>query len=48
MIADLSDGRAEHARLDLARYPEIVEAVRSRRTLAMPDTARGRRRATPS
>ena len=37
VIADLSDGRSEHARLDLARYPEILEAVRSRRTLAMPD-----------
>jgi GGDEF domain-containing protein len=38
VIADISDGRSEHARLDLARYPEIAEAVRSRRTLAMPDT----------
>jgi GGDEF domain-containing protein len=41
VIADISDGRSEHARLDLARYPEIVEAVRSRRTLAMPDTHAG-------
>jgi two-component system cell cycle response regulator len=37
VIADLSGGRSEHARLDLARYPEIAEAVRGRRTLAMPD-----------
>jgi GGDEF domain-containing protein len=41
VIADISDGRSEHARLDLARYPEILEAVRSRRTLAMPDTHAG-------
>ena len=41
VIADLSDGRSEHARLDLARYPEIAEAVRSRRTLAMPDMHAG-------
>ena len=37
VIADLSDGRPEHVRLDLARYPEIVEAIRGRRTLTMPD-----------
>jgi two-component system, cell cycle response regulator len=37
VIADFSDGRSEHARLDLARYPEIVQAVRGRRTIAMPD-----------
>jgi GGDEF domain-containing protein len=37
VIADFSDGRPEHARLDLARYPEIVEAIRGRRTLTMPD-----------
>ena len=41
VIAEFSDGRPEHARLDLARYPEIVEAVRSRRTLALPDTHAG-------
>jgi GGDEF domain-containing protein len=41
VIADLSDGRSEHARLDLARYPEIAEAVRSRRTLAMADMHAG-------
>ena len=41
VIADLSDGRSGHARLDLARYPEILEAVRSRRTLAMPDMHAG-------
>ena len=41
VIADFSDGRSEHARLDLARYPEIVEAVRGRRTLAMPDMHAG-------
>jgi GGDEF domain-containing protein len=41
VIADLSDRRSEHARLDLVRYPEILEAVRSRRTLAMPDMHAG-------
>jgi GGDEF domain-containing protein len=39
VIADFTDDRAELARLDLARYPEIGEAIRSRRTLSMPDTA---------
>jgi two-component system cell cycle response regulator len=38
IVADFTDGRAEHARLDLARYPEIAEAIRSRRTLSMADT----------
>ncbi|MEP7175268.1 MAG: GAF domain-containing protein [Gemmatimonadales bacterium] len=38
VIADSCDARAEHARLDLARYPEIGDAIRSRRTLSMPDT----------
>lgn len=38
IIADFADGRAEHARLDLAQYPEIGEAIRTRRTLMMPDT----------
>jgi two-component system cell cycle response regulator len=38
VIADFTDERAEPARLDLARYPEIGEAIRSRRTLSMPDT----------
>ncbi len=41
VIADLSDGWPGHARLDLARYPEIAEAIRSRRTLAMPDSHAG-------
>jgi GGDEF domain-containing protein len=41
VIADLSDVRSEHARLDLARYPEITEVVRSRRTIAMPDMNAG-------
>jgi GGDEF domain-containing protein len=41
VIADLSDGRFDHARLDLARYPEIVEAARGRRTLSMPDMHAG-------
>lgn len=41
VIADLADGRGEHAPLDLGRYPEIAEAVRSRRTLTMPDTHAG-------
>ncbi|HUR96027.1 MAG TPA: GAF domain-containing protein [Gemmatimonadales bacterium] len=38
VIADFDADRAEHGRLDLARHPEIAEAIRSRRTLAMPDT----------
>jgi two-component system cell cycle response regulator len=38
VIADFTDERAEPARLDLARYPEVGEAIRSRRTLSMPDT----------
>jgi GGDEF domain-containing protein len=41
VIADISDGPPELARLDLARYPEIVEAVRSRRILPMPDIRMG-------
>jgi two-component system cell cycle response regulator len=41
VIADLTESRPEPARLDLARYPEIGEAIRSRRTLPMPDTAAG-------
>jgi len=38
VIADFTDGRAECVRLDLARYPEIGQAIRSRRPLSMPDT----------
>jgi two-component system cell cycle response regulator len=38
VIAAFTDERAEAARLDLARYPEIGEAIRSRRSLSMPDT----------
>jgi len=38
VIAEFTDGPAEHTRLDLARYPEIGEAVRTRHTLSMPDT----------
>ncbi len=41
VLADLADGHGEHTRLELARYPEIAEAVRSRRPLAMPDTHPG-------
>jgi GGDEF domain-containing protein len=41
VIADAADGRGDHERMDLARYPEIAEAVRSRRTLALPDTHAG-------
>ena len=37
VIADSADDRTGHARLDLTRYPEIAEAVRGRRTLALPD-----------
>jgi len=38
VVADFTEPRGEHARLDLARHPEIVEAVRSRRPLAIPDS----------
>jgi GGDEF domain-containing protein len=41
VIAGLAESRPEPARLDLARYPEIGEAIRSRRTLSMPDTLAG-------
>ena len=37
VIAEFTDVPAEHTRLDLARYPEIGEVVRTRRTLSMPD-----------
>ena len=41
VIADVADGRAEHGPLDLNRYPEIGEAVRSRRPLSMADAHAG-------
>lgn len=37
VIAEAPDGRGDPERMDLARYPEIAEAVRSRRTLALAD-----------
>jgi diguanylate cyclase (GGDEF)-like protein len=37
VIAEWEDGREEHPRLDLSRYPEIDEAVRTRRPVTMPD-----------
>jgi diguanylate cyclase (GGDEF)-like protein len=36
VIAELANGHAEQ-RLDLSRYPEIAEAVRTRRPMTMPD-----------
>jgi len=39
VVADFTEARGEHARLDLGRYPEIGEAVRSRRPLPMPESA---------
>lgn len=41
VIAEAPDGPAEHARMDLGRHPDITEAVRSRRTLALPGTHAG-------
>jgi GGDEF domain-containing protein len=37
VLAEAPNGRDTHERMDLARYPEIAEAVRSRRILAVPD-----------
>jgi diguanylate cyclase (GGDEF)-like protein len=37
VVAELAEQRAERARLDLARHPEIEEAIRTRRPVAMPD-----------
>lgn len=37
VIAAAPDARGDHERMDLTRYPEIAEAVRSRRTIALPD-----------
>lgn len=41
VIADVTGERVEHERLDLTRYPEIGEAVRSRRALSMLDAQAG-------
>jgi two-component system, cell cycle response regulator len=41
VIASPADGRLERSHLDLARYPEIEEAIRSRRALAVTDTHSG-------
>lgn len=37
VVAELSEQRSEGARLDLTRHPEIEEAVRTRRPVALPD-----------
>lgn len=37
VVAELAEDRVEHRRLDLSRYPEIGDAVRSRRPVALPD-----------
>ena len=37
VIAELENGHVEPPRLDLSRYPEIAEAVRTRRPMTMPD-----------
>lgn len=39
VLADADGPPAGQARLELARYPEIAEAVRTRRPLLLPDTA---------
>jgi GGDEF domain-containing protein len=39
IVAETGGVRGERSRLDLTRYPEIGDAVRSRRTLAATDTA---------
>lgn len=41
VLADVQNGRAEPRRLDLAEYPEIGEAVRTRRPLTLPAPAAG-------
>jgi GGDEF domain-containing protein/DNA-binding response OmpR family regulator len=41
IIAMQGGGRSERSHLDLAQYPEIEEAVRSRRALAVTDTHSG-------
>lgn len=48
VIADVTGGRVEHDRLDLTRYPEIGEAVRSRRALSMLDAHAGGADAAPA
>jgi diguanylate cyclase (GGDEF)-like protein len=37
VIAESENGQSEQPRLDLSRYPEIAEAVRTRRAMTMPD-----------
>ena len=37
IIAETENGHVEQQRLDLSRYPEIAEAVRTRRPMTMPD-----------
>ena len=46
VIADLSDGRSEHARLDLARYPEIARSGQESPHPRHAGHARRARRAT--
>jgi len=41
VIAAHGEGRTERSYLDLAQYPEIEEAIRSRRALAVADTRSG-------
>jgi diguanylate cyclase (GGDEF)-like protein len=37
VVAEMENGHTERSRLDLSRYPEIAEAVRTRRPVTMPD-----------
>jgi len=48
VIADVNGGRVDHDRLDLTRYPEIGEAVRSLRPLSMADIHAGDAGAAPA
>jgi diguanylate cyclase (GGDEF)-like protein len=48
VLGDHEDGRAGPVRLDLTQYPEIAEAVRTRRPLAMPAAHAGNGTAPPT
>jgi GGDEF domain-containing protein len=47
VVAQFAEDPVAHARLDLARHPEIVEAVRSRRPVAMADALAAAASAVP-
>ena len=41
VVAEMENGHTETPRLDLSRYPEIAEAIRTRRPVTMPDVQDG-------